>query len=52
VDGVFLEVHDNPAKAQSDGANALPSQNLRDLLKELIAMHSALANTASAVRKA
>jgi 2-dehydro-3-deoxyphosphooctonate aldolase (KDO 8-P synthase) len=52
VDGVFLEVHDNPAKAQSDGANALPSQNLRDLLKELIAMHSALANAASAVRKA
>jgi 2-dehydro-3-deoxyphosphooctonate aldolase (KDO 8-P synthase) len=52
VDGVFLEVHDNPAKAQSDGANALPSQNLRDLLKELIAVHSALANAASAVRKA
>jgi 2-dehydro-3-deoxyphosphooctonate aldolase (KDO 8-P synthase) len=51
VDGVFLEVHDNPAKAQSDGANALPSQNLRDLLKELIAVHSALANAASAVRK-
>jgi 2-dehydro-3-deoxyphosphooctonate aldolase (KDO 8-P synthase) len=52
VDGVFLEVHDNPAKARSDGANALPSQNLRDLLKELIAVHSALANAASAVRKA
>jgi 2-dehydro-3-deoxyphosphooctonate aldolase (KDO 8-P synthase) len=52
VDGVFLEVHDNPAKAQSDGANALPSQNLRDLLKELIAVHSALAKAASAVRKA
>ena len=52
VDGVFLEVHDNPAKAQSDGANALPSQNLRDLLKEVIAVHSALANAASAVRKA
>jgi 2-dehydro-3-deoxyphosphooctonate aldolase (KDO 8-P synthase) len=52
VDGVFLEVHDNPAKAQSDGANALPSQNLRDVLKELIAVHSALANAASAVRRA
>lgn len=24
VDGVFMEVHDNPAKALSDGANALP----------------------------
>jgi 2-dehydro-3-deoxyphosphooctonate aldolase (KDO 8-P synthase) len=52
VDGVFLEVHDNPAKALSDGANALPSQNLRDLLKELMAVHSALANAASAVRRA
>jgi 2-dehydro-3-deoxyphosphooctonate aldolase (KDO 8-P synthase) len=53
VDGVFLEVHDNPAKALSDGANALPSQNLRDVLKELMAVHSALANAASAVlRKA
>ena len=52
VDGVFLEVHDNPAKALSDGANALPSQNLRDVLKELIAVHSALANAASAVRRA
>jgi len=52
VDGVFLEVHDNPAKAMSDGANALPSQNLRDVLKELMAVHSALANAASAVRRA
>jgi len=23
VDGIFLEVHDNPAQAKSDGANAL-----------------------------
>jgi 2-dehydro-3-deoxyphosphooctonate aldolase (KDO 8-P synthase) len=52
VDGVFLEVHDNPAKAQSDGANALPSQNLRDVLKELMAIHSALGKAASAVRRA
>jgi 2-dehydro-3-deoxyphosphooctonate aldolase (KDO 8-P synthase) len=52
VDGVFLEVHDNPAKAMSDGANALPSQNLRDVLKELMAVHSALANAGSAVRRA
>jgi 2-dehydro-3-deoxyphosphooctonate aldolase (KDO 8-P synthase) len=52
VDGVFLEVHDNPAKAQSDGANALPSQNLRAVLKELMAVHSAVANAASAGRRA
>ncbi len=23
IDGIFLEVHDNPAEAKSDGANAL-----------------------------
>jgi 2-dehydro-3-deoxyphosphooctonate aldolase (KDO 8-P synthase) len=32
VDGVFLEVHDNPAKALSDGTNALPLAQLRTTL--------------------
>jgi len=32
VDGIFLEVHDNPAKALSDGTNALPLEQLRPLL--------------------
>jgi len=31
IDGVFLEVHDNPAQALSDGANALPLKELRAL---------------------
>jgi 2-dehydro-3-deoxyphosphooctonate aldolase (KDO 8-P synthase) len=35
VDGVFLEVHDNPANALSDGTNALPLDKLRPLLKKL-----------------
>jgi 2-dehydro-3-deoxyphosphooctonate aldolase (KDO 8-P synthase) len=35
VDGVFLEVHDNPAKALSDGTNALPLDKLRVLLSRL-----------------
>ena len=41
VDGIFLEVHDNPAKALSDGANALPLAQLPALLarlKELAAL--------------
>ena len=42
VDGVFLEVHDNPKVAKSDGANALESTKLRDLLKELLAVKKAL----------
>src|SRR5207248_1044861 len=33
VDGIFLEVHDNPAVAKSDGANALDLKLLPDLLR-------------------
>lgn len=35
VDGVFLEVHENPAKALSDGTNALPLAELAGLLGKL-----------------
>jgi 2-dehydro-3-deoxyphosphooctonate aldolase (KDO 8-P synthase) len=42
VDGVFMEVHDNPAAAKSDGANALDTRNLRGVLKELIAVKNAI----------
>ena len=42
VDGVFMEVHDNPKEAKSDGANALESTKLRGVLKELLAVKQAL----------
>jgi 2-dehydro-3-deoxyphosphooctonate aldolase (KDO 8-P synthase) len=42
VDGVFMEVHDNPKEAKSDGANALISNKLREVLKELLAIQQAL----------
>jgi 2-dehydro-3-deoxyphosphooctonate aldolase (KDO 8-P synthase) len=42
VDGVFMEVHDNPKEARSDGANALESTKLRGVLKELLAVKKAL----------
>src|SRR5581483_8024598 len=42
VDGIFLEVHDNPKAAKSDAANALESTKLRGLLKELLAVHRAI----------
>jgi 2-dehydro-3-deoxyphosphooctonate aldolase (KDO 8-P synthase) len=35
VDGIFLEVHENPAKALSDGTNALPLSQLRPLLEKI-----------------
>jgi 2-dehydro-3-deoxyphosphooctonate aldolase (KDO 8-P synthase) len=36
VDGIFLEVHDNPAKALSDGTNALPLSQFKPLLEKLL----------------
>jgi len=38
VDGVFLEVHDDPAKARSDGQNALRLDLLEPLLRRLAAI--------------
>jgi 2-dehydro-3-deoxyphosphooctonate aldolase (KDO 8-P synthase) len=35
VDGIFLETHDNPGAALSDGANALPLSQLAGLLSKL-----------------
>ena len=35
VDGIFLETHENPPAALSDGANALPLGNLKRLLGRL-----------------
>ena len=42
VDGLFLEVHDNPAAAKSDGANALHLNRLREVLEQLLRVHEAV----------
>ena len=42
VDGVFVEVHDNPAQAKSDGANALDLKLLPEFLDQLIAVHASI----------
>ncbi|MGH9685228.1 MAG: 3-deoxy-8-phosphooctulonate synthase [Candidatus Acidiferrales bacterium] len=36
VDGIFLEVHDDPSEALSDGTNALPLAQFRPLLEKII----------------
>jgi 2-dehydro-3-deoxyphosphooctonate aldolase (KDO 8-P synthase) len=38
VDGIFLEVHDNPSKALSDGSNALPLAQFRPLLEKIVSL--------------
>jgi 2-dehydro-3-deoxyphosphooctonate aldolase (KDO 8-P synthase) len=39
VDAVFMEVHDNPAKAPSDGPNQLPLNRLEKILSKLKQIH-------------
>ena len=39
VDAVFMEVHDNPAEAPSDGPNQLPLGRLESLLSKLKDIH-------------
>lgn len=39
VDGFFMEVHDNPEEALSDGPNMVYLDKLEDLLKDLIAIN-------------
>ncbi len=41
IDGLFLEVHDDPANAKSDGANALRLDLLKPLLEKLLAIQNA-----------
>jgi 2-dehydro-3-deoxyphosphooctonate aldolase (KDO 8-P synthase) len=38
VDGVFMEVHEEPARAKSDAANALRLDRLEPLLRRLVAL--------------
>ena len=42
VDAVFMEVHEDPSRALSDGATSLPLAELPTLLRELVAIDRAL----------
>ena len=42
IDGIFMEVHDNPAQAKSDGPNALDLKLLRGVLQELLRVREAV----------
>ena len=41
-DGIFMEVHDNPARALSDGPNQIPLKELAAHLRMLKAIHAAV----------
>jgi 2-dehydro-3-deoxyphosphooctonate aldolase (KDO 8-P synthase) len=44
VDGMFMEVHDNPAAALSDGPSALPLHRVEALLKQLVQINAIVEN--------
>ena len=41
VDGVFMEVHEDPSKALSDGPNQIPLSEIETVLRRLVAVHEA-----------
>ena len=45
VDAVFMEVHEEPSRALSDGPNALPLARMSALLRSLRAVHDAVGRT-------
>jgi 2-dehydro-3-deoxyphosphooctonate aldolase (KDO 8-P synthase) len=50
VDGVFVEVHEEPARARSDAQNALRLDLLEPLLEKLIALDQVVKRSEAAVR--
>jgi len=44
VDGVFMEVHEDPSRAKSDSANALKLDRLEPLLRRLVALDKIVKN--------
>ena len=45
IDGVFMEVHDNPAEALSDGPNSLYLSQVEGVLRDVVAIHSIVAKS-------
>ncbi len=47
ISGLFMETHPDPAKALSDGPNAVPLDRMKDLLESLVAIDSAVKSSGS-----
>jgi 2-dehydro-3-deoxyphosphooctonate aldolase (KDO 8-P synthase) len=45
VAGIFMETHPNPAKALSDGPNAVPLHQMRPLLEQLVSIDRTVKST-------
>jgi 2-dehydro-3-deoxyphosphooctonate aldolase (KDO 8-P synthase) len=47
ISGLFMETHPDPAKALSDGPNAVPLDRMKELLESLVAIDSAVKSKGS-----
>ena len=47
ISGLFMETHPDPAKALSDGPNAVPLDRMKDLLESLVAIDGAVKSSGS-----
>ena len=47
ISGIFMETHPDPAKALSDGPNAVPLDCMKELLESLLAIDSVVKSTGS-----
>jgi 2-dehydro-3-deoxyphosphooctonate aldolase (KDO 8-P synthase) len=47
ISGLFMETHPEPAKALSDGPNAVPLNRMRELLESVLAIDSVVKRTGS-----
>ncbi|QWD61004.1 3-deoxy-8-phosphooctulonate synthase [Polynucleobacter sp. MWH-UH35A] len=47
ISGLFMETHPDPAKALSDGPNAVPLDRMKELLESLVAIDSVIKSTGS-----
>jgi 2-dehydro-3-deoxyphosphooctonate aldolase (KDO 8-P synthase) len=48
ADGLFLEIHPDPARALSDGPNSLPLRDVEPLVRSLLAIRAAVEGTRAA----
>jgi 2-dehydro-3-deoxyphosphooctonate aldolase (KDO 8-P synthase) len=47
ISGLFMETHPDPAKALSDGPNAVPLDRMKDLLESLVTIDGVVKSTGS-----
>ena len=47
ISGLFMETHPDPAKALSDGPNAVPLNRMKELLESLLALDNVVKSTGS-----